>query len=470
MNKKLLIDTTTIRLQMTESSDKKLKVRGEFARAGVPTANGRIYPVSIWQKEISRLKGDLGSRKIYAELDHPADQRTKLARVCGVITGLEINDDGVVIGEAEIIQGTQNGATLKAIMESNCAVGVSSRAVGSVKQESGYDVVQEDFTLMTFDFVADPANVTSYPEITVESKEKTVATESKEAQMMNSEPITTTKLAEEKIVIVADKEVVEAKVRLEIELQESKKVQQELQEKNVALEGSVKELSEENEKVVAGFKGLGFSLYLERNLSGHPRAKEVMESLDFSQIESLSALKNVVSMHIVDAKNFVEQKKIEGAMNESKMLSKISDLEEAVSKAQAHLEEAKALYTKKIVQAQEKTQSLTEQLDASLGKSFLLKKAMFHPESATLLESFDALPIKNRDTAKSLFENFTPKSFDGKGKFDQVRARLAKKQAAPADLVEHSLESTKAKTEEKEQAVPGNTDLSEYKRLAGISA
>ena len=73
-----------------------------------------------------------------------------------------------------------------------------------------------------------------------------------------------------------------------------------------------------------------------------------------------------------------------------------------------------------------------------------------------------------RDTAKALFESFTPKSFDGKGKFDQVRARLSKTPEAPKNIVESSIEPTMAKVEEGNKAVPGNMSLNEYRILSGL--
>jgi hypothetical protein len=69
----------------------------------------------------------------------------------------------------EIIDGTPNGKTLAALVDANCTIGVSSRGYGSVKMnESGQDVVQDDYVLMTFDAVSDPANATSWPEFSKE--------------------------------------------------------------------------------------------------------------------------------------------------------------------------------------------------------------------------------------------------------------------------------------------------------------
>lgn len=166
MSKQLLTDVMPVRFQIQEDNANtgRLVARGEFARADVPTANRRVYPSRIWKKQIQKIQEDMVKRRTLGELDHPSDGKTKLQRVSHVITGLEIQEDGTVVGELEVIEGTPNGDTLAAIIRSNCEVGVSSRGYGSVRQDAeGNDVVQDDFNFMTFDAVADPAVTSSYP-------------------------------------------------------------------------------------------------------------------------------------------------------------------------------------------------------------------------------------------------------------------------------------------------------------------
>jgi hypothetical protein len=80
-------------------------------------------------------------------------------------------ENGVLIGEAEILP-TEKGKILETLLKSNCKIGVSSRGFGSVKaNDDGVDVVQEDYRLVTFDFVAEPADKTAYPEVFFEGVE-----------------------------------------------------------------------------------------------------------------------------------------------------------------------------------------------------------------------------------------------------------------------------------------------------------
>jgi hypothetical protein len=175
--KQLLIDTMTIRPIVQESNGSgKLVVRGQFALSDVKTENNRVYRRSLWEKQISRLQKAMENRKVYGECDHPSDGRTKLSRVSHLLTNLKVQDDGTIVGEAEIMN-TTDVKQLRAIFEAGGQVGVSSRGYGSVINENGFDIVQDDYVLDTFDFVADPAQPTAYPTPSVESKQKTETTE-----------------------------------------------------------------------------------------------------------------------------------------------------------------------------------------------------------------------------------------------------------------------------------------------------
>lgn len=164
---KLLIDpASSIRIQLQESSSgntKFLTARGEFGRADVPTQNRRTYPRKVWQREIQRIQEAIRAGKVLGHLDHPADGKTSLKHVSHIITALEMLDDGQIVGEAKILDN-EHGRQLRSILEANGAVGISSRGLGStLPGEGGNEIVQEDYTYITHDFVVDPAVITSYP-------------------------------------------------------------------------------------------------------------------------------------------------------------------------------------------------------------------------------------------------------------------------------------------------------------------
>jgi hypothetical protein len=177
----LLIETTkpsafVMTEARTQKGSGKMVARGEFGRVGVATENGRIYSEALMGREIKRLTEDLKSRRVLGELDHPTDGKTSLKRVSHVITDLWI-ENGLVMGEAEIL-GTNEGKQLRALIEANIPIGVSSRGFGSTKVATGKvegEEVQDDFILKTYDFVADPAVKTAIPGITMESIDEPTA-------------------------------------------------------------------------------------------------------------------------------------------------------------------------------------------------------------------------------------------------------------------------------------------------------
>lgn len=169
----MLQDTslTPIRLQLIEKGEGgRTVVRGEFARSDHATENKRFYPGKIWEGQIKRLGKAMEDRRMYGELDHPIDGRTSLQRVSHIVTNMGMKN-GLVIGEAEILP-TETGKQLETLLKSGCKVGVSSRGYGTTKpNDDGMDVVQEDYKLVSFDFVADPADSTAYPEAFFEGVE-----------------------------------------------------------------------------------------------------------------------------------------------------------------------------------------------------------------------------------------------------------------------------------------------------------
>jgi hypothetical protein len=171
----LLIDTLAFKplvLEGNQNNGDKFIVRGEFARGDRATENRRLYRTGLWEREIKRLEKSLKENTVLGEADHPESGRTSLKRVSHILTNLQIVDN-VVVGECVILNTTE-GKNLKAIFEGGGSIGVSSRGFGTVTPgKMGESIVNDDYKLITFDFVVDPANPTSYPTVYKESIEAT---------------------------------------------------------------------------------------------------------------------------------------------------------------------------------------------------------------------------------------------------------------------------------------------------------
>jgi hypothetical protein len=79
----------------------------------------------------------------------------KLDKVSHVITELKM-DGNKVFGVLETVK-TEKGKELKGLIESGIKLGISSRGVGTLKEKDGIKVVQEDFSLLTWDVVPNPS-------------------------------------------------------------------------------------------------------------------------------------------------------------------------------------------------------------------------------------------------------------------------------------------------------------------------
>lgn len=100
-----------------------------------------------------------------------SDGRTQFQRVSHILRDIHLDENGAVIGEIEILD-TARGKDLKAIIGAGGSVGVSSRGTGTTrKREDGADVVNDDYTLITYDVVADPAHSGAYPDVFFEWNE-----------------------------------------------------------------------------------------------------------------------------------------------------------------------------------------------------------------------------------------------------------------------------------------------------------
>lgn len=152
-------------VESEDGADKKLYAEGKIGHCDIPTANGRIYPTSIMQKEIERLQQRIDESSLYAAVDHPGDGKSRIRDTGAIIRGLRIESDGTIWGKFQIIDETDHGRNLAAILKAGGAIGVSSRGLGSTRphHESGKEIVGEDFRLVAFDFVLDPAVSTAYP-------------------------------------------------------------------------------------------------------------------------------------------------------------------------------------------------------------------------------------------------------------------------------------------------------------------
>lgn len=141
-----------------ESGKKDYYIEGVFMQADIQNRNGRVYPVSILEKECARyMKEAVQQNRAYGELGHPNGPSINLDRVSHMIK--ELRQEGSnFIGRAKIMD-TPMGNIVKSLMDEGASLGVSTRGMGSIRENKrGFMEVQDDFHLATAaDIVADPS-------------------------------------------------------------------------------------------------------------------------------------------------------------------------------------------------------------------------------------------------------------------------------------------------------------------------
>ena len=138
--------------------NKPLIVTGVLQRAEAKNQNGRVYPREILEREIKEyMRGPVADNRAMGELDHPESSVINLQNVSHTVKKCWWDGDDVV-GKVEILP-TPAGNILKALFASGITVGISSRGMGSVKENmsEGTVEVQDDFELLCFDFVSTPS-------------------------------------------------------------------------------------------------------------------------------------------------------------------------------------------------------------------------------------------------------------------------------------------------------------------------
>ena len=134
--------------------NKSLVVSGVLQRADAKNQNGRVYPRDILDREVKAyMAGPVKDNRAMGELDHPESSVINLQNVSHTIKKCWWEGDDVM-GNVEILS-TPAGNILKALFAAGITVGISSRGMGSVKENVGDGTVevQDEFELLCWDFV-----------------------------------------------------------------------------------------------------------------------------------------------------------------------------------------------------------------------------------------------------------------------------------------------------------------------------
>ena len=130
-------------------------MRGILQKANTLNQNGRVYPIDILEREVRNYQKFIAENRALGELDHPDSSVVELKNASHIVREAYMQGD-ICYGSVEILD-TPSGKILKSLVDSGVTLGISSRGVGSTRKEGDYQVVQDDFQLICWDFVTEPS-------------------------------------------------------------------------------------------------------------------------------------------------------------------------------------------------------------------------------------------------------------------------------------------------------------------------
>ena len=162
-----------------------LILSGKLQEADVQNGNGRVYPLPILSREVGKYNKIVADNRALGELDHPESSIVNLVNVSHMVTKIWM-EGPAVMGKIKVL-ATPSGLILKALIESNVKIGISSRGLGSVRDSGNKSYVEDDFQLIAFDIVSEPSTPDAFMSLS-ESKlmNEQVQKNNKIINLMNS--------------------------------------------------------------------------------------------------------------------------------------------------------------------------------------------------------------------------------------------------------------------------------------------
>lgn len=130
-------------IEVIESQDGTMLLRGVLCKADEPTLSGNVYSREVLEATIKRLDESIKSRSIIGELSHPKDSVIHLNGASHLLRDLRLEDDGKLVVEATLMK-TPCGKMLEKLLREKVKLRFGMRGVG------GMSMTEE--TISTKDF------------------------------------------------------------------------------------------------------------------------------------------------------------------------------------------------------------------------------------------------------------------------------------------------------------------------------
>lgn len=150
-----------------------LYIKGPYMMAEGVNKNKRMYPIDELRNEVQRYQEEMVKPgRAMGELNHPTSADVDLERACHIVTEM-YEDNNVFYGKSKVLT-TPCGQIVRSLINDGVKVGMSSRALGTLEESRGYNVVR-NMKLVAVDCVADPSFPKAFVNGILESKQWVLA-------------------------------------------------------------------------------------------------------------------------------------------------------------------------------------------------------------------------------------------------------------------------------------------------------
>jgi hypothetical protein len=157
--------------EKNNKSESRLYIKGPYMMASDVNKNNRVYDLDSMVQEVTRYEKEMiHTKRAMGELNHPTTAEVDLERACHIVTEMK-QDGNIFYGKSKILQ-TPCGTIVKQLVLDGVRVGMSSRALGKIDQETNSEVGHvTEMKLVAIDCVADPSYSDAFVNGILESKQ-----------------------------------------------------------------------------------------------------------------------------------------------------------------------------------------------------------------------------------------------------------------------------------------------------------
>ena len=174
---KLLVEKTDplefeyIAEEKNNKSESRLYIKGPYMMASDVNKNNRVYDLDSMVQEVTRYEKEMiKTDRAMGELNHPTTAEVDLERACHIVTEMK-QDGNIFYGKSKVLQ-TPCGTIVKQLVTDGVRVGMSSRALGKIDQDTDSEVGHvTEMKLVAIDCVADPSYSDAFVNGILESKQ-----------------------------------------------------------------------------------------------------------------------------------------------------------------------------------------------------------------------------------------------------------------------------------------------------------